>query len=383
MVWLLIPCYTFAQTEIRDKVQYIVFESKFPGNDKTTYDVDEIDFGKEQPEAVFTLAGPIPLRYKMRLVNDTLAQLYRFNNGWQHGEDMQYVSSFFERFENDNLLHTNFEISDFDKDGDEDLICWVFDTMNGNGWSHIYLNDQETLKLVKLKNIEDEGYWVLPRYDASTGNIICSEFGSELAPSYIAKYQLNGLEALPINKNCRWHNEDNDEYYTFKGSNGEWVLTSNSSNIDLRSEKSPRYCLKQNNESEVLLLKYNDADSIPVFQEKFAYKGWLNQFTSHLPDEPGYNITDFNEDGYNDLVIEQHSGESSEIATIIFLQDVKAKKLVKLYNSIENSDIWYNPIYNIERRIISCEKKQDGKLSARSIYKLEGTRAILLPNTEY
>jgi len=371
LILLLLPFVASAQTETRDSLTYIVFKPQYNSNPKDDYDADKIDFSKEQPESVFIFAGPVPLKYKMKLVNDTVAQLYGYQSGqWHLQEDMRYESYFLERYEEDGLLHSRFEISDFDNDGDQDLLCGVFSSMNGNMWSHIYLNDQQTLRLVKLNNIEDDGYWVNSRY--SNGKIYCAEYGSAFGPSYEAEYLLQGLKAIPLKKKAESHSYCVQEYYNLEGRDGEWKMVSQNLDFGIMGDEEPvLFTFVQHNDSVVSIYTHkNDTDTIPVFQEQFAFKDWLSYLDSYNRNIDGFRIADFDRDGYDDVLIECMKGPDT--TTIIFLQDVKNKKLVKLYNTAEDTDVWVNPVYNEKRGTITCRNR--GMTSFLNVYKIRRFR---------
>lgn len=210
---------TYSQSEA-ESIYILFFDLKHPPKGE-----NDIDWEKEKPLAEFTLNGKTPLKYTMVLQNDTIASLHRYENEqWILQEDMKYESYFLYRDENELVSH--FRIEDFDKDGDEDLLCWIFSNMNGNEWTIVFLNDQENKKLVKLYDTADDtDIWDRPKYDVQTGIINCTLDGSVYSSSAESSYKLENLTAFPIEK----HYQDRTsaryiEDFYYIGQNGKWKL---------------------------------------------------------------------------------------------------------------------------------------------------------------
>ena len=214
---------SFAQTET-DSVQRIIFKINSPSN---VSDIEEIDFKKEKPKSKFELKGKIPLQYSFHLENDSIASLYQFKNDEFQLIDKLNYQPIFWAFDNNNLI-SNFKIIDFDNDGDDDLICWVFSNINGNEWSIIYLNDQKQQKLVKLYNKADNtSIWSKPQYDKQTNIINTELFGSAFGISEESSYKLNSdLSIIPLKKHLQDRTQNNIIDYEYIGRNGKWKLKS-------------------------------------------------------------------------------------------------------------------------------------------------------------
>lgn len=211
------------QTET-DSVYRVVFEVNFPPN---AQDIDEIDFAKEKPIGEFELKGKIPLKYSFHLENDSIVSLYQFkNNTFQFVEKINYQPIYW-HFDGNELV-SNFKILDFDHDGDEDLVCWVFSNINGNEWTVVYLNDQTQQKLVKLYNTADDtAIWDKPEFDKKTGTINTELFGSAFGTSEEGSYKLNNdLTITPLKKHYQDRTGKDVFDYEYIGKNGKWKLKS-------------------------------------------------------------------------------------------------------------------------------------------------------------
>lgn len=219
---LLFVCSTAYSQFINDTINVLTFKVQYPGN---TIGYDEIDWSREKPECEFTLNGKTPLKYSMHLLNDTIASLSRYeSNQWILQEEMKYESYFMYREENELLSH--FRITDFDKDGDEDLLCWIFSNVNGNEWTIVFLNDQESEKLVRLiDTADDTDIWNNPEYNEKKSIIICTLDGSAFGCSAESSYKLNNLSAIPIEKHYqdRTSGKYIEDFY-YVGKNGRWKL---------------------------------------------------------------------------------------------------------------------------------------------------------------
>lgn len=229
IILLLFVCNTVYPQFFNDTINALTFKVEYPAD--TLTDLDDIDFRREKPVCEFTLGGNTPLKYSMQLHNETIASLSRYENDqWILQEDMKYESYFMYRKKgedgDEDKLISNFRIEDFDKDGDEDLLCWIRSNMNGNEWTRVFLNDQENKKLVRLINTAyDIDIWDMPRYDEKTGIINCTLHGSAFGCSAESSYKLENLTTTPIEKHYQVRTSGRyveDLYYT--GENGKWKL---------------------------------------------------------------------------------------------------------------------------------------------------------------
>ncbi|MFD1601989.1 hypothetical protein ACFSJW_24330 [Flavobacterium artemisiae] len=223
LIFLLFSNFIFSQIET-DSVRRIIFEVNFPANVSS---VDEIDFAKEKPKGEFTLKGKTPLKYSFHLENDSIVSLYQFKNDeFKFIEKLNYQPIYWS-FDN-NELYSNFKIYDFDNDGDEDLVCWLFSNINGNEWTVVYLNDQTQQKLVKLYNTADDtDIWNKPEFNKKTHTINTELYGSPYGISEEGSYKLNNdLTITPLKKHFQDRTAEKMYDYFYVGQNGKWKLKS-------------------------------------------------------------------------------------------------------------------------------------------------------------
>jgi hypothetical protein len=224
LLFLFICNVTFSQTET-DSIPYnLMFKVNYPTDDLS---MDDIDFNKEKPECEFELKGKIPLKYSFRLQNDSIASLYQFkNNKFEFQENVDY-QPFLWHFD-EGMLFSNFKIVDFDNDGDEDLLCWVFSNVNGNEWTIVFINDQTQQKLVRLYNTADEtDIWDKPRFDKETNTINTELYGSAFGTSEEGSYRLQKeLIVIPLTKHYQDRTGKHMYDYEYVGKKGKWKLKS-------------------------------------------------------------------------------------------------------------------------------------------------------------
>jgi hypothetical protein len=127
-----------------------------------------------------------------------------------------------------NFLVSNFKIIDFDHDGNEDLLCWVFSNINGNVWTIIYLYDPKQQKLVKLQNTVDHtDIWNDPEYRLKTSTINCSLYGSAFGNSEESSYKLEkNHSVIPLKKHIESRSQESVIDYKYVGEKGKWKLKS-------------------------------------------------------------------------------------------------------------------------------------------------------------
>jgi hypothetical protein len=181
---------------------------------------------KKSQNANFTLKGKIPLKYSFHLESDSTATLHHFKkNKYQLQETLNYQPYLWHL--EDHLLYSNFKITDFDNDGDEDLVCWVYSNINGNEWTVIFINDQKQQKLVRLYNKADKtDIWDSPRFDKKTNNINTELYGSVFGESEESSYKLNGLTVTPLKKHFQDRTGKRIYDYYYIGKKGKWKLKS-------------------------------------------------------------------------------------------------------------------------------------------------------------
>lgn len=221
VLFILTFSYSHAQN---DTIKVLSFKVNFPVDSLSNTGVD---FSKEKPEYEFELKGKIPLKYSFRLQNDSLVSLYQLkNNYFQFQENMDY-QPFLWHLDNDTLF-SNFKIVDFDNDGDEDLLCWIFSNMNGNEWTIIFINDQTQQKLVRLYNTADDtDIWNRPEFDKESKTINTELYGSAYGTSEESSYQLQDeLTVIPLKKHYQDRTGKKILDYEYVGEKGKWKLKS-------------------------------------------------------------------------------------------------------------------------------------------------------------
>jgi len=378
---LALPGLLTAQVQGDDNYKTLAFSIGHPVHDSINFG-DELDIKKEHLATQFTLEGNIPLTYRMVLVNDTLAHLEKFATKWEYQEDMPYDVGFLEVV-NDTLT-TSYNIFDFDSDGDEDLVCWLHSNMNGNRWSSIYLNDRQTQKLVQLYDHAGDTYiWDAPEYDPQTGSITCNLSGSAFGSSAESTYQLDGLVATPLKMHRQERGMQTVFDENFTGHNGQWKLVAQSVYVGLSLGElgSPEgeiiaYQLDLTGNDTLRLSRFKDgSESQLTYQASIDIPGWIND-TENMYSTPNFQITDFNHDGNEDLIFYVGVNVHGSLDAVLFLSDRKTKKLIKLYNTPEGTDVWDTPEYNPKTGIITCNRMAgNAGLSFISTYKLKGFTA--------
>lgn len=224
MKWLcalifLLPIMGKAQYTLIDGVKYVSFKKQVPVNDNSLVG---IDWEHERPVSEFNLKSKNPATYLFTLQNDSVAVLSQKVNGtWQQQDAFQFQPWRWQLSDDETV--SQFRITDFDHDGDEDVLCWFKSNINGNKWMYIYLNDGN--KLVKLyDNAEDTDYWFMPEFEGKKRIIKSQYYGSAHGHDFESFYKLKGLSAVPLSKHHeeRSGKEIREEYY--KGVNGKWKL---------------------------------------------------------------------------------------------------------------------------------------------------------------
>jgi hypothetical protein len=181
-----------------------------------------IDWKQDQPVSEFNLKSKNPVTYSFTLLNDSIAVLsQKVNGAWLQRDKFEFQPWRWQL--SDEEIVSQFRITDFDYDGDEDLLCWFKSNINGNEWTYIYLNDGN--KLVKLYDTAEEtDFWFMPEFESKKCIIKSQYYGSAYGHDFESLYKLKGTSAVPLSKHHeeRSGKEIRDEYY--KGMNGKWVL---------------------------------------------------------------------------------------------------------------------------------------------------------------
>lgn len=115
----------------------------------------EADYNSDKAYKEFDLKGITQLKCSIKLIEENTALLSQYREGqWQVVDTLQYVTG----------LGEAFEITDFNKDGNEDFMLRAMVNMHSNAGYSIYLNSPNQNKLVILEETTDDG-WSNPDYD--------------------------------------------------------------------------------------------------------------------------------------------------------------------------------------------------------------------------
>ncbi len=205
----------------KDTVTYITFEKTATVNDSSDIGVD---WKTEKPTSEFTLNGKKPLAYKFELLNDSTAVLsQKVNRNWLEQDRFEFQP--WHWIITEEGIVSQFEIKDFNNDGNDDLVCLISSNVNANEWVYIYLNNGS--KLIKLYNTADEDYiWDNPQYNPKTKTINTELFSSAYGIANTATYKLDDLIAKPLEKNESDSATKSDAIInkTYIGKNGKWKL---------------------------------------------------------------------------------------------------------------------------------------------------------------
>jgi hypothetical protein len=201
--------------------KHISFTKLVPVNEDS--DVG-IDWEQEKPISEFILEGKKQLSCRVELLNDSTAILsQKVNNKWKRQDKFEFGT--WQWLLLDEQTISQFSITDFDHDGDEDLVCWIFSNVNGNEWTSIYINDGVTL--IKLYNsAEKTDIWDAPKYDTATKTISTELYSGAYGVQNTATYKLDGstVSAL-LKKEHDLTKTDVMVNNTYHGVKGKWKLT--------------------------------------------------------------------------------------------------------------------------------------------------------------
>ena len=395
-----------AQTKIYEDNNYVTFNLKYA---KDTTTVDGIDWEKEKLFSEFTLKGKKDIKYAISIKNQYSASLLLLNNGkWKIQEKINITGLTLRRIAN-KVIISEFHITDFNNDGNEDIVCWADTNINSNKWSLIYLNDNENQKLVKLWNDADKtDIWARPLYDTETSTIRTERDGSVNGTSDECLFILDGIDALPVSKHYQDRTGDRAIDYYYSGNNDKWELQqtfqdntrnvvfnfpkgiNNIEDINWKKENlSSEFILNGNSQLKMKIALISDSEAVLY---EFKDNQWINREQLYWFEWPdGYDqkegftysfkITDFDRDGNEDLVCWTHTNVNGNEWTNIYLNDPKTKSLVKLENADE--DVWASPEFDKLTNTIICNTVSGafGK-SYISTYTLEGLIAAPISKKE-
>jgi len=224
---IIIPAYTQTINYQGDK--YVLFRLENKENNSVLN--TSIHWKLENPVSEFTLKGKAPTKYSIRLKNDTIALLYRHDDKKLILHDTISHSGWPLRRINGKEIISEFKITDFDCDGNEDLLCCAASNINGNQWTLIYLNDQKQRKLVKLMNNADKtDIWDNPHYNKKKKLIECELFSGVFGFQSTYTFRLENHIALPVYKEERNYTSvdaktgEGEVIQEFTGDSGIWKL---------------------------------------------------------------------------------------------------------------------------------------------------------------
>ena len=406
---LLCSLYATAQTTSFDDETKLLFRLKYANNNT---DVSEINWKKERPVSEFTLKGENQLKYSVTLENDSTAMLSQYSQGKWIVQEKISISEWTLRHVENKAIISEFKITDFNDDGNEDLICWTHTNINGNEWVVIFLNDPTKKRLSKLWDDAGEtDIWDRPVFNSEKGYISTELEASAYGTSEESIFLLDGLTAIPVSKHEQDRTSDiiTDKYYI--GNNGKWELnqtfTDNFRDIDFllpakvkdfesidwKKEKifqeftlegqgqTPLKCrITLTSPDEALLEQFINNQWI-----KKGNVGWFENETSYSRTEsftPSFSITDFNRDGNEDVVCWHLNDVNGNQHTTIYLNDPTTKTLVLLKNP--DDDVWSAPDFDKLTDTITCNVVAGMfGVSSESTYRLDGLTAIPLLKKEF
>jgi len=424
LLLLVLPCLIHAQDNEIDTDGFMGFGLK----DSTA---TEIDWQRDTLFEKIELTGKTALSYALRPVNDSLTQLLIRNKGmWQLQEVIQHSAWVYGPV-SEGVVNSKFMITDFDKDGDQDLTCWAYTSVHANVWTIIFINDQAQHKLVRLIDTaeNDSDIWNDPRYDLKTGLITTELYSGAYGEPAIATYTLKGTVATPVFKEA--YDSTNPDYIitaTYKGKKGKWKKVKKTreetpqeeegepngyvalekdgyvmfgfedifdpqtggldfkaqeiwQNITLKGKTPLEYQLKVVDAGTALMLQNIDKawvvrDTILCSTDTWTLmEGW--------PLVSSFRVTDFDKDGNEDLMYTDVSGGHNALTTLIYLNHPKTGRLVKLYNTADATYLWDDPQYDAKNKTVTTSVSGGlHGIHINTTYKLKKATAIPLTKTE-
>lgn len=173
------------------------------------------DIHRDTLKKTFILNGDSSQIYSIKIINDSTTLLSKFYNNKSYFIDTLshlFVSEF-----SGEIIIPGFTITDFDKDGDQDLLCFLFTNIHGNIWTAIFLFDEKNKTLVKLIDPGDsDDIWDAPEFNGTTNGIKCKRISGVYGISYESSYYLDGLIAYPLDK----REEDTSQLNSATGKGG-------------------------------------------------------------------------------------------------------------------------------------------------------------------
>ncbi|UTN05210.1 hypothetical protein L0669_04705 [Flavobacterium bizetiae] len=139
--------------------------------------------------------------------------------------------------------------------------------------------------------------------------------------------------------------------------------------FELKGKIPLKYSFRLQNDSIVSLYQLKNKEF--TFQENMNYQPFFWLFDNDLLFS-NFKIVDFDNDGDEDLLCWVASNINSNEWTIIFINDQKQQKLVRLFNTVDGTDIWNKPEFDKETNTINTELYGSGfGVSEESSYYLK------------
>lgn len=160
----------------------------------------------------------------------------------------------------------------------------------------------------------------------------------------------------------------------------DWQKEKLITTIELKGKIPLTYEIELKNDSTMVLSKsFQDSKEI-VDTQNFMPFFW------HIYDGYYYSyfkIIDFDNDNDEDLVCRLFTNVNGNEWTVIYINDQSQQKLVKLWNTANETDIWDDPHYNKKKKTIECELYSSAYgLQNTSTYKLQNSTATPLEMLE-
>ena len=160
----------------------------------------------------------------------------------------------------------------------------------------------------------------------------------------------------------------------------DWKRENLVSEFTLKGKFRLKYSIKLLNDSEALLSQYDNNEW--VVQDTIEISGWTLSYIENNKIISKFRITDFDNDGNEDITCWIFTNMHNDISTNVFLNNPEQQRLIKLYDFAENTDVWADPKYDDKRKIIKCNQYSGlFGVQSESTYKLINYSAIPLSKT--
>lgn len=145
--------------------------------------------------------------------------------------------------------------------------------------------------------------------------------------------------------------------------------------FELKGKIPLKYSFHLQNDSLVSLYQLKNKEF--TFQENMNYQPFFWHFDNDLLFS-NFKIVDFDNDGDEDLLCWVASNVNGNQWTIIFINDQRQQKLVRLYNNADDTDIWSKPEFDKENNVINTELYGSAfGVSEEGSYKLQEDLSII------